>query len=121
MTNQPDNCVFCNIIEEKEPAIFHYKEPNFVVFENNLGWLDTQLLIVPSQHLTQTQLWNNGNLLSSMGNMANNIGKRKCPNGYRILSNFGKDGMQSQSHAHMHLLGGRNLGMYIDFIKDTNA
>ncbi len=33
-------------------------------------------------------------------------------NGFRILSNFGHDGMQSQSHGHLHVIGGANLGPY---------
>jgi diadenosine tetraphosphate (Ap4A) HIT family hydrolase len=35
-----------------------------------------------------------------------------APNGFRILSNFGPDGLQSQSHAHIHVIGGMPLGEY---------
>ena len=35
-----------------------------------------------------------------------------CPGGYRMISNSGYDGMQSQSHAHVHILGGQFLGEY---------
>ena len=35
-----------------------------------------------------------------------------CPNGYRLISNVGHDAMQSQSHAHVHILGGTFLGHY---------
>lgn len=108
------SCIFCEIISDKSPAKFHYRSEDFIVFENNLNWLPTQLLIVPTNHLTQYELWNSGELLSKMGKCANDLGKKLCPNGYRILSNFGNDGMQSQPHAHLHLLGGRALGMYID-------
>ena len=108
------SCIFCEIIANRSPATFHYRSAEFVVFENNLNWLPTQLLIVPAKHLTQNELWNSGELLSKMGKCANDLGNRLCLNGYRILSNFGDDGMQSQPHAHLHLLGGRKLGMYID-------
>ena len=37
-----------------------------------------------------------------------------CPNGFRIVSNFGYDGLQTQSHAHIHILGGAFLGHYTD-------
>ena len=103
------SCIFCEIIADISPAKFHYRSEDFVVFENNLNWLPTQLLIVPTNHLTQYELWNSGVLLSKMGKYANDLGEKLCPNGYRILSNFGDDGMQSQPHAHLHLLGGRKL------------
>ena len=108
------DCTFCDIIALKEPALFHHKESDFVVFENNLNWLPTQLLIVPTTHITQTELWDSVELLTKLANFANQLGKSKCPSGYRILSNFGDHGMQSQPHAHIHMIGGRNLGLYVD-------
>ena len=41
------------------------------------------------------------------------IAKKDRPEGYRLLSNFGAHGMQSQSHGHLHILGGENLGLYL--------
>jgi diadenosine tetraphosphate (Ap4A) HIT family hydrolase len=40
------------------------------------------------------------------------LGAMNCPNGFRILSNFGRDGLQSQSHGHLHVIGGTFLGEY---------
>ncbi len=34
-------------------------------------------------------------------------------NGYRILSNHGRDGHQEVPHFHMHVFGGKNLGRMI--------
>ena len=38
------------------------------------------------------------------------------PNGFRILSNFGYDGLQSQSHGHLHVVGGTFLGHYVEHL-----
>ena len=115
--NSDTTCIFCKIISGTEPAIFHYekelKEADFVVFENNLGWFTTQLLFVPKSHMLQSDLWASKPLLSDIGFLANQIGQERCPGGYRIISNFGEDGMQSQEHAHLHLVGGKKLGMYV--------
>jgi len=40
------------------------------------------------------------------------VGWWLAPNGFRILSNFGRDGLQSQSHGHLHVIGGTHLGEY---------
>ena len=34
-------------------------------------------------------------------------------NGYRVLSNMGRDGHQEVPHLHMHIFGGKNLGRMI--------
>tara|TARA_Y100000996_G_scaffold415509_1_gene410684 strand:- start:2978 stop:3361 length:384 start_codon:yes stop_codon:yes gene_type:complete len=109
-----NECTFCDIISENEPATYIHKEKDFIVFENNLHWFPTQLLLVPAIHMTQKELWNNKNLISKISQYANKTGEERCPNGYRILSNFGYDGMQTQPHAHVHLIGGVNLGLYMN-------
>ena len=40
------------------------------------------------------------------------VAQEQCPGGFRLISNFGYDGMQSQDHAHVHILGGMFLGEY---------
>jgi diadenosine tetraphosphate (Ap4A) HIT family hydrolase len=40
------------------------------------------------------------------------MGERFCRNGFRVLSNFGTDAMQSQPHGHVHVIGGTYLGEY---------
>ena len=50
--------------------------------------------------------------LERLGNVAVNMGAMYCPNGFRLLSNFGHDGLQSQSHGHLHVIGGTPLGEY---------
>lgn len=34
-------------------------------------------------------------------------------NGYRIITNKGKDGMQTVEHFHLHILGGKELGALV--------
>lgn len=72
-----------------------------------------QLLIVPTEHLTQEELWTSGELLGRMGRLAVSLGAESCPDGYRIVSNFGEDGLQTQFHGHIHVVGGAPLGLYV--------
>ena len=98
------NCVFCRISEGQEPAKYRY-------LDNKLTWVPLMLLVMPRDHMTQIQLWSS-KLLTRMGDLAVDMGAMYAPNGFRILSNFGRDGMQSQSHGHLHVIGGTDLGPY---------
>jgi diadenosine tetraphosphate (Ap4A) HIT family hydrolase len=64
--------------------------------------------------MTQYEFWRS-DLFGRAATLATSFGESECPNGYRILSNFGDDALQTQSHAHIHVIGGSNLGLYADF------
>ena len=107
------NCVFCTIVARTEPATIHYEDDRAIVFDNQLNWVPVQILVIPKAHMTQAELWRSGGLLAHIGNLAAQFGETLCPDGFRILSNFGHDGMQSQPHAHLHVIGGEFLGRYL--------
>ena len=102
-------CVFCEIIAHREPAEILYEDENTIVFRNRLRWAPVMLLAAPTEHLTQSELWSH---MDAVGRAATLVGEEQCPNGFRLISNFGYDGMQSQNHAHVHILGGHFLGEY---------
>ncbi|HKZ51047.1 MAG TPA: HIT domain-containing protein [Dehalococcoidia bacterium] len=103
-------CTFCNIIARKEPADIRYEDDEVIVFENLLRWVPVMLLVVPKKHLSQEELWQN---IGPVARVATEMGNKYCPNGFRLLSNFGHNGMQSQPHGHVHVLGGVHLGLYV--------
>jgi histidine triad (HIT) family protein len=102
-------CTFCQIVARKEPAEILYEDEDVVVFRNRLRWVPVMLLVVPREHIPQEELWRN---MGRVGEVAVQMGFAHCPNGFRVLSNFGFDGMQSQDHGHIHVLGGTFLGEY---------
>jgi histidine triad (HIT) family protein len=102
-------CVFCEIVARREPAEVLYEDEEVLVFRNRLRWVPVMLLAIPKQHRTQEQLWRD---MGRVGEVAVEMGRRFCPNGFRLLSNFGYDAMQSQEHGHVHILGGTFLGEY---------
>ena len=108
-----DTCTFCEIIARREPSRILYEDNQVIVFRNKLDWAPVMLLVVPRRHMTQTELWESGALLADMGRIAVKMGQEHCPNGFRILSNFGRDAYQSQRHGHLHVLGGEDLGLYV--------
>ena len=93
----------------REPAEVLYQDDEVVVFRNRLRWVPVMLLVVPRRHLSQEEMWRE---MGRVGEVAVQMGQSHCPNGFRILSNFGHDAMQSQGHGHVHILGGAFLGEY---------
>jgi histidine triad (HIT) family protein len=104
------NCTFCKIIARTEPAEILYEDDEVMVFRNRLHWVPVMLLAVPKAHRTQAELWGE---MGRVGEIAVRMGREHCPNGFRLLSNFGYEAMQSQEHAHVHVLGGTFLGEYV--------
>ena len=103
-------CVFCEIVARREPAEILYESEEVLAFRNRLRWVPVMLLVIPKQHRTQTELWQD---LGEVSSVAKSLGEQHCPRGFRLLSNFGPDAMQSQQHAHVHVLGGTFLGEYV--------
>jgi histidine triad (HIT) family protein len=105
------NCVFCQIVAGQEPARIRYMDEDIIVIVNKLTWVPVMLLAMPKKHLSQIQMWGS-NLMNRLGSVAVDMGAMYSPNGFRILSNFGYDGLQSQPHGHLHIIGGTYLGPY---------
>jgi len=104
-------CVFCNIVAGREPANVIYEDDEIIVIQNVLRWVPVMLLAMTKEHTTQAELWENH--IGNVGRIAAEIGKKMCPGGFRLLTNFGYDAMQSQEHGHLHILGGTFLGHYV--------
>ena len=109
----PGHCTFCRIVAGRLPSQQVYEDHLVLAFQNHLDWVPVMLLIVPREHLTQEELWRSGDLLARLGRLAVDLGTDRCPGGFRILSNFGPDAMQTQHHGHLHVIGGAHLGLYV--------
>lgn len=105
-------CVFCSIVERRSPARIVYEDDEITVFHNILGWLPVMLLVVPRTHRRQEELWT---AAGHPARIAWRLGREHCPNGFRMVSNFGYDAMQSQPHAHIHVLGGAPMDVVAPF------
>jgi diadenosine tetraphosphate (Ap4A) HIT family hydrolase len=113
------DCIFCDIVAHQpwEPARFEYEDDDVAVFHNVLGWIPVMLLAVPrgrviadpegqDRHYEQQDLWRN---MGRLGEVAVRMGRMHCmfdgAARFRLVSNFGSLALQTQSHAHMHVLG----------------
>ena len=104
-------CVFCEIIAHREPGKILYEDEDVLVIQNVLRWVPVMLLSIPKVHMTQKELWAN-EIARKVASIGAEIGSRYCPEGFRLVANFGVHAMQSQNHGHLHVLGGTFLGDY---------
>lgn len=104
-------CIFCNIVSGRAPSTIHYEDNDIIIISNKLQWVPIMLLAMPKKHLTQTQLWQD-TIMSRIGQAVVQIGNLVAPDGFRLLSNFGENALQTQEHGHIHLIGGSYLGRY---------
>ncbi len=107
-------CILCEVSNGQSPGNIYYQDAEITVFDNILDWVPVMILFVPKQHISQKQLWADSILFPKIAKMAVDLGEKMCPDGYRLLSNFGLDGLQTQQHGHLHLLGGQRLGFYVN-------
>ncbi|KPK46646.1 MAG: hypothetical protein AMJ77_05520 [Dehalococcoidia bacterium SM23_28_2] len=102
-------CTFCQIVSGETKAEIVYEDDEVLVFRNRLDWVPVMLLVIPKQHVTQEELWRD---MGRVGEIAVRMGQEHCPKGFRLVSNFGLEALQSQEHGHVHVLGGAFLGEY---------
>jgi len=105
-------CVFCRIVARAAPANIRYEDDETIVIDNRLRLAPVMLLVMPKRHMSQSEMWSNG-LISRIGQVAVKMGEQYCPQGFRLLSNFGAHALQTQEHAHLHVVGGMPLGLYV--------
>lgn len=103
---------FSRIIAGELPARWLSNDPvsPVVCFLNRLRWARVMMLIVPRVYMTQEELWQDDMLQDAL-RLAVALGEEHCPEGFRLLSNFGRAAHQSQLHAHIHVISGlaRNI------------
>ena len=117
------DCTFCRIVAGRESARWvSPPDPDVqarliagwapgldgggaACFANRLRWERVMLLAAPLGHLTQQDMWR-GLSIGAVARLAVQIGLDQCPEGFRLLSNFGRAAHQSQPHAHLHIVSG---------------
>jgi histidine triad (HIT) family protein len=111
---RPSDCIFCSIVGGHIPATLVHEEPDLLAFEDVNPQAPIHILFIPRRHVASLDSLEPadeglaGRLLLAAGEVARRRGLDET--GYRVVTNVGKDGGQSVSHLHLHLLGGRGLG-----------
>ncbi len=108
-------CIFCKIVRgEIETEVVH-DEDEVLVFEDIRGRAPVHVLVIPKQHVASleevAQLPERvaRRLFEISSDVAEKLGVRES--GYAVRINNGRDAGQEVFHLHLHVLGGKRLGM----------
>jgi histidine triad (HIT) family protein len=109
----PD-CLFCKIVAGEIPAKIVKRSADALAFRDIDPKAPVHVLVIPTRHVPAVRDAGGedgerllGRLLLFAAELAREEGLD--PNGYRIVTNTGKNAGQSVDHLHFHLLGGRKM------------
>lgn len=115
MTAVPD-CLFCKIVAGEIPATVVHRTANTVAFRDINPQAATHVLVVPTDHHEDAlQLATAApGVLSEVLVAGAEVAKAEGieDSGYRFVFNTGPDAGRTVFHAHLHVVGGEQLGLF---------
>lgn len=106
------DCLFCKIIAGEIPSDKVYEDDAVLAFKDIDPQAPFHAVIVPKAHIASAAEISAANsaVIAKIFEAAAVIAKQQgLENGFRIVTNCGKDGGQTVGHLHFHMLGGRLL------------
>ena len=108
------DCLFCKVVRGEIPAKIVKRSDEAVAFRDIDPKAPVHVLIIPTTHIPAVRDAKGGEghqllgrLLAFAAEVARDEGLD--PDGYRIVTNTGRNAGQSVDHLHLHVLGGRKL------------
>jgi histidine triad (HIT) family protein len=108
------DCLFCRIVAGEIPAKIVKRSADAVAFNDTDAKAPVHVLVIPTKHVAAVRAAKGqegerllGKLLAFAAEIASELGLDT--DGYRIVTNTGRNAGQSVDHLHLHVLGGRKL------------
>ena len=107
-----DNCIFCKIIAKQIPSTCLYEDEDMMIIKDVNPQAKIHLLLLPKEHyaniieMSETQAATLAKCIKRLSGLTDQLGLQE---GFRLVSNKGKNGCQSVEHLHIHVLGGEQL------------
>ncbi len=107
------DCIFCRIARGELPAQFVRRGDDIIAFRDISPKAPVHVLVVPRRHVASLHEADDPALLGALLAAAREVaeGEGIGRSGYRVVINTGPDGGQEVPHLHLHVLGGRRLGL----------
>ena len=108
------DCLFCKIVAGEIPARIVKRSDEALAFRDIDAKAPVHLLVIPTAHVAAVRNAKGdngerllGRLLAFAAEVAGEEGLDG--DGYRIVTNTGKNAGQSVDHLHLHVMGGRKM------------
>jgi len=100
--------IFGKIARGETDTKLVYEDDRCVAFHDINPQAPVHLLVIPREPAVDaTQA--DENTLGHIFAVAARLGQKHCPDGFRLVTNIGKEGGQEVFHLHVHVLGGRQM------------
>lgn len=106
------DCIFCKIAAGEIPSNKAYEDDRVLAFYDLDPQAPVHILIIPKEHIGSAAeiTAENSRTVAHIFEVAAKLAvELKLDQGWRVVTNVGKDGGQSVLHMHFHLLGGRSM------------
>ncbi len=110
-TDDP-SCLFCKIFRREIGAQEVVRSEDALVFRDLNPQAPTHLLAIPRRHAADLGDFVAAATKSEMAELlrvAAQAGRAASGDGYRVVTNEGRDAGQTVAHVHLHVLAGRRL------------
>jgi histidine triad (HIT) family protein len=110
-------CIFCSIASGNTPADVVFDGGDTIFFRDIAPKAPIHVVGILKKHLESLDSMSGddhfsaGKLLHDAAHVAREVGI--ADDGYRVLTNVGKNGGQEVPHLHIHILGGKQLGSIV--------
>lgn len=106
------DCLFCKIASGQIPSNKLFEDEKILAFYDIEPQAPVHFLVIPKKHIESAAALTeqDGALLAHIyATIAGLCAQLGCENGYRVVTNVGRDGGQSVKHLHFHVLAKRSL------------
>jgi histidine triad (HIT) family protein len=110
VARKPD-CLFCRIVGGELPCDKLYEDAKVLAFRDLHAQAPVHGLVIPKRHVATLDDFDgsDGELLGQLMLAASAIARDLGLTGYRVVMNVNSLGGQTVFHAHLHILGGRQM------------
>ena len=109
------DCIFCRIVRGELDAEVVHDEDDVLAFEDINSKAPVHVLIIPRQHVANLEEIRAlpDTVVKRLFEVASEVAEKLgvAESGYAVRINNGRDAGQEVFHLHLHVVGGKKLGM----------
>ncbi|WP_428097421.1 histidine triad nucleotide-binding protein [Candidatus Rariloculus sp.] len=104
-------CLFCRIVSGEIPCERLYEDDHILAFADVNPQAPFHGLVIPKEHLATLDEFDDAQarLAGRLMLVAKELAAERGLRGYRVAMNVNREGGQVIFHAHLHVLGGRQM------------